>query len=76
MGISDFRREVQRWLNAVLFSARQDAESDSASRRPIDAIQGVPLMVESWMLSKRRSQRQGRDHERSGRPSIFSSKHR
>ena len=37
MGISTFRREVQRWLNAVLFSAQQDAESDSASRRPIDA---------------------------------------
>ena len=37
MGISDFRRQVQRWLNAVLFSAQQDAESDSASRRPIDA---------------------------------------
>ena len=40
MGISDFRREVERWLNAVLFSAQQDAESDSASRRPIDADPG------------------------------------
>ena len=40
MGISDFRREVERWLNAVLFSAQQDVESDSASRRPIDADPG------------------------------------
>ena len=37
MGISEFRRMVERWLNTVLFSAEQDAESDSASRRPIDA---------------------------------------
>ena len=40
MGISEFRRMVERWLNTVLFSAEQDAESDSASRRPIDADPG------------------------------------
>ena len=34
MGIGQFRREVQRWLNGSLFSAQQDAES--ASRMPTD----------------------------------------
>ena len=37
MGISDFRREVERWLNTTLYSAQQDVSSASASRRPIDA---------------------------------------
>ena len=34
MGIGKFRREVQRWLNGYLFSAEQDAESES--RMPTD----------------------------------------
>ena len=34
MGIGQFRREVQRWLNGSLLSAQQDAES--ASRMPTD----------------------------------------
>ena len=63
MRFSDFRKEVERWLNGVLFSAQQDAESGGASRRPIDAdpesaIDGraVDAVEEALAESRRRSE--------------------
>ena len=38
MGIGQFRREVQRWLNGSLFSAQQDAESESRMPTVVDPV--------------------------------------
>ena len=38
MGIGQFKREVQRWLNGSLFSAQQDAESESRMPTDVDPV--------------------------------------
>lgn len=63
MGIGQFRREVQRWLNGSLFSAQQDAESESRmptdvdpvgiiDQRVVDAVEESLLESESSSVSR------------------------
>ena len=59
MGIGRFKREVKRWLNGSLFSAEQDAESESRmptdvdpvgiiDQRVVDAVEESLLESGSW----------------------------
>ena len=63
MGIGQFRREVQRWLNGSYFSAQQDAESESRMPTDVDPVgiidQRVVDAVEESLLESESSSGSG-----------------